>query len=529
MQSLNRRLLTAGRWALLAIVAFGFVVAVAKPIVLTASDLGRHLTNGRLFLDEGIIPTTNLFSYTHPDFPFLNHHWGSGVLFELARRFRGFVGVSVFGLCVVYLTAFLYLRTAWLHGKFWLAMAAAFLLVPVFASRAEVRPELFSYLLSAVFLWILLGVRKKSIPSWALAALPVLMVAWVNLHIYFFLGIGWMGAFFLDALFRAWRDDSGRAGHLRDAQNLFVTLLASCLVTPLNPNGWRGAVYPLLIFQNYAYAVAENQPVTRIMAQGEYPPAFFLQVGLGVLAVTWLWRLYRDWRDRSLPDVALLILTLFVSIIAWNAIRNFTIFAYVAIVSLSAAWSDLDLDVLAGRFARAIRVAVPIAILALSIAGYPKFWSITYRTIGLGVAPGIQRSTDFFKEQKLEGPIFNNYDIGGFLTYGLYPKERVFVDNRPEAYPGEFFTRDLLPMQMNDEDWTRLDARYGFNAIFFYRHDATRWGQQFMIKRIADPAWAPVYVDNFVLVIVRRTPQNAGVIERFEIPKSRFDVQPRRR
>jgi len=337
MQLSTHRLWTVGRWALLAIVALCFVVAVAKPIVLTASDLGRHLTNGTIFLDHGEIATTNLYSFTYPDFPFLNHHWGSGVLFELARRFRGFVGVSVFGLCVVYLTAFLYLRTAWLHGKFWLAMTAAALLLPVFSSRAEIRPELFSYLLSAVFLWILLGVRNRSIPSLALAALPVLMVAWVNLHIYFFLGIGWMGAFFLDALFRAWHDAPDRETHLRDARNLFFALAASCLVTPLNPNGWKGALYPLLIFQNYAYAVAENQSVSRIMAQGEYPPGFFLKIGLGVLAVTWMWRLYRDRKNQSIPDVALLILTIFVSIIAWKAIRNFTIFAYVGIVSLSAA------------------------------------------------------------------------------------------------------------------------------------------------------------------------------------------------
>lgn len=529
MRMTTQRLLSAGSWLLLGIVAFGFVIAVAKPIILTASDLGRHLTNGMLFLDHGHVATTNLYSYTHPDFPFLNHHWGSGVFFELARRFRGFVGVSVFGLCVVFLTAVLYLRIAWAHGKFWLALSAAFLLLPVFASRSEIRPELFSYLFSAIFLWILLGVRNKTIPSFALAALPILLVAWVNLHIYFFLGIGWTGAFFLDALFRAWRDGGARAAHLKDARNLFLVLLASCAVAPLNPNGWKGAVYPLLIFQNYAYAVAENQPVSRIMAQGQYPPGFFYRIALGVLTVTWMWRLYRDWRNRSLPDVALLILTLFVSIIAWKAIRNFTIFAYVGIVSLSAAWSDVDVDALMGRFAKLFRAAVPVAILVLSVALYPMFWVITYRTIGLGVAPGILRSTEFFKEQGLKGPIFNNYDIGGFLTYGLYPQERVFVDNRPEAYPGEFFLRDLLPMQMNDEDWLRVNARYGFNAIFFYRHDATRWGQSFMIRRLADPAWAPVFVDNFVIVIVRRTPENADVIARFEIPKSRFDVQPRRR
>jgi hypothetical protein len=154
----KKRLTAIGQWTLVALAAFAYVLAVTKPIILTASDLGRHLMNGKLFLDHGVILTTNEYSYTHPDFPFLNHHWGSGVLFELARRFRGFVGVSLFGLGLTLTTVVLYLRIAWLHGKLWLTLTAAAVALPMFASRSEVRPELFSYLLSGVFLWILLGI-----------------------------------------------------------------------------------------------------------------------------------------------------------------------------------------------------------------------------------------------------------------------------------------------------------------------------------------------------------------------------------
>jgi hypothetical protein len=66
-----------------------------------------------------------------------------------------------------------------------------------------------------------------------------------------------------------------------------------------------------------------------------------------------------------------------------------------------------------------------------------------------------------------------------------------------------------------------------FNAIFFYRHDATAWGQSFMIRRLADPEWAPVFVDPFILLLVRRTPENAGVIARHELPASMFEIVPR--
>ncbi len=523
----NKRVLLTGQWLLAAVIAAVFTLAVAKPIVLTASDLGRHLTNGRLFLDEGVIQTTNAYSYTYPDFPFLNHHWGSGVLFELARRAGGFTAVSLFGLGVVFLTALLYIRIAWKRGALWLAVVAAIVVLPVFGGRAEIRPELFSYLLSAVFLWILLGVRGGSrSPLW-LGALPALILLWVNLHIYFFLGIGWMGAFFVDALFRAWRDAGNRTHHLEFARNLALVIALSCLLTLLNPNGWQGAVYPLFIFKNYAYSVAENQTILRIMAQTVFPPALYALIVLAILFVSWLWRLYRDWRNRELPDVALLILTLFVSLVAWMAIRNFTIFSYVSIVSLAYAWSDLDWETLLGRRAAWLKGVGAVVALVLWVAIYPSFWVASYRTIGIGVMPGIVGSLDFFKENNLKGPIFNNYDIGGFLTYGLYPEEKVFVDNRPEAYPGEFFTGELLPMQMDDVVWHRIDNTTRFNVIFFYRHDATGWGQGFMIRRLNDPEWAPVFVDGFTLMLIRRTPENADVVAKYEIPKSKFQVKPR--
>ncbi len=525
----NKPLLLIGQWALVAIIALAFAMAVCKPIVLTASDMGRHLTNGRIFLDSGEIATTNLYSFTHPNFPFLNHHWGSGVFFELARRFRGFVGVSMFGLCLVITTVFLHLRIAWKHGSYWLALTAAFLVLPIFASRAEIRPEHFSYLFMGLFLWILMGVRGRTMPPWALAALPVLMLAWVNLHIYFFLGICWIGAFFLDALLRAWREPSERAEHLRLAAYVFGALVLSCLVTPFNPNGWQGAVYPLFIFQNYAYAVAENQTVFAIERNGAYPPGLYVRIAWAVLFISWIWRLWRDKQTERMPDWALLILSIFVAFLSWKAIRNFTIFSYVTMIAISFSWSDIDVRAQLGRWTAAARWASPAAVLAIMIAIHPGYWHSVYRTFGLGVAPNILRSLAFFKENELRGPIFNNYDIGGFLTYGLYPEERVFVDNRPEAYPGEFFTQVLLPMQLKEEDWMRFNAQYGFNVIYFYRHDATRWGQAFMARRIQDPAWAPIFVDGYVIIFARRIPDFKEVIAQYELPKSNFEIVPRNR
>ncbi|PJE69283.1 hypothetical protein COU96_00565, partial [Candidatus Shapirobacteria bacterium CG10_big_fil_rev_8_21_14_0_10_38_14] len=43
-------------------------------------DLGRHIKLGEIIWQTKKVPVMNLFSYTHPDFPTLDHHWGSQVI-----------------------------------------------------------------------------------------------------------------------------------------------------------------------------------------------------------------------------------------------------------------------------------------------------------------------------------------------------------------------------------------------------------------------------------------------------------------
>ena len=150
--------------------------------------------------------------------------------------------------------------------------------------------------------------------------------------------------------------------------------------------------------------------------------------------------------------------------------------------------------------------------------------------------PGAEDAANFFKAQNLQGPIFNNYDNGGYLVFSLNTNEqgyigpvhmslKPFVDNRPEAYPVSFFQNIYIPAQEDNAQWQQLDSQYHFNSIFFYYGDATPWGQEFLVSRVQDPNWAPVYADSYNIIFLRRdNPANAAVIKQFEIPKSRFGI-----
>src|SRR4029434_10535527 len=61
--------------------------------------------------------------------------------------------------------------------------------LPVLITRHEVRPELFSYFFSGLFLQILWGYKYGRLSFRWLFLLPILEIFWVNLHIYFFIGI----------------------------------------------------------------------------------------------------------------------------------------------------------------------------------------------------------------------------------------------------------------------------------------------------------------------------------------------------
>ena len=143
---------------------------------------------------------------------------------------------------------------------------------------------------------------------------------------------------------------------------------------------------------------------------------------------------------------------------------------------------------------------------------------------GKGVPDYVQRSAQFFKQSGLKGPVFNNYDIGGYLIYHLFPIEKVFVDNRPEAYPDTFFEDIFFPMQEKESVWSALDREYDFNVIYFFRHDRTTHAQQFLYQRVQDPDWVPVFVDDYTLILVKNRLENRVIIERFQLPRSMFSV-----
>ncbi len=485
---------------------------------LTNADLGRHLKNGEMILKGNFkVLKTNFYSYTYPDFPFLNHHWLGGVIFYLVFQLGGFLVLHLFFISLSLITFLIFFQITKKESNIQIAIILSLLLIPLIAHRKEIRPEIFSYFFSALFFWILINWRNKNISYKFLFVLPFIEILWVNIHIYFFLGPAIVGAFLAEqvVLFFKKRKNSIKL--------LGLVLLSTLIATLFNPFGINGLLRPLKIHENYGYRVLENQPVWELVKLNIKNPNFLLfeiVFLLLVLSFVLVWI-----KNKNKFSWVNLFLFVGLGAMAQIAIRNFTLFSLFALPILAInIKNSFDINQTSLRFKNWIKFC-GIIVFVFIIVNYYNFLNRPLYASGLGLAPKNNASAEFFKEQNISGPIFNNYDISGYLIYHLYSKQKVFVDNRPEAYPVKFFKDVFIPMQENDSVWEAQNKKYNFNVIFFSHRDYTPWGQEFLINRVQDDIWIPVFVDNYVIIFLKDNKLNKSIINKYKIPKNNFKIK----
>jgi hypothetical protein len=502
----------------------------SQRINLTTADIGRHLRNGEFILKGQLeVLKTNFYSYTEPNFPFLNHHWGSGVIFYLVWKVFGFVGLSLFYLLLSLVVFYLFFVISEQESSFFWASLVSLLLIPLMAARREIRPEIFTYLFTALFFFLLFNWKKEQIKQHWLYLLPVLQIIWVNTHIFFFFGPILIGLFWLEQIvsFLFNKTLNNKEKRKEKIKILGVVLLITTLVTFINPFGLRIILYPLNMLNNYGYQIVENKSVWFLENWGFRDPNLRLfEISLVVLWSSFIIVWLRNKKNFSFFYLSLAVLF---SFLGWLAIRNFTMFAFFALpiicFNLNKGLTKEEQEKLKSGFAL---LTLAFFVFLLNLATQYQRLPFQSSRFGFGLMKGVNGSANFFQQNKLKGPIFNNYDIGGYLIFHLFPQERVFTDNRPEAYSVSHFQEQYIPAQQDQKVWQQLNQQHNFNTIFFYYRDYTPWSQEFLINKVNDPQWVPIYADPYAIIFVKRNQTNQQLIEKFEIPKQNFRVIPQK-
>lgn len=439
-------------------------------------DLGRHLKLGEIILNTWHVPKVNLFSYTNPDFPFINTHWLFGVIAYFFNR-TGALQLLLIIKIIIFVTSVWLIIKIIPEDRKTLLLPLGFIFLHVLRERAELRPEIFSFLFTAITYYIL---EKR---NRLLFFLPLIQLLWINTHIYFFIGL------ILQTIYLS--------SHKTKLPAIILGL--SIVISLINPNGLTGLLYPLNVTKNYGYSIVENQTMFLLESiQFRDPNFLFVKLSAGLVGLSLIVTIFR--RQWEIKNILLAVSGV---VLALMHVRSFP---YLVFLSFPAVMQNFG-PIKKNKFIFFL-LLITCALLLLESFFYLNGSYYKYRDEGKEVKLDFVESSrgalDFLLAKDLPQPIFNNFDIGSYIIYRGYPKYSVFVDGRPEAYPAQFFTGIYIPGQSDYKNFKELEEIYEFKTVIFSHTDQTPWARSFLQNVVKDETWKIVYIDDFMIILTKK-------------------------
>lgn len=485
------------------------------------NDLGWQLATGRWVVQHHHAPPVEAFSYTaQGDFVY---PVGAGLVFYAAYLLGGYALLSWIGAAASCGSVALLLR----RGSATSA-AIAILAVPLIAWRTAPRADLFTVVLFAAFLSLLW--ENYETGHARLWLLPVLMVAWVNLHLGFSSGLGLIAMYVLVEILEAVVSAERRRAAIDRLRRASVPLACTMLATLVNPWGWN--IYRALLRQERVipqhqvfFQEWHNVPVTWSLIRDSLSlrhtgGTIYLLLGIGIVA-----GVIALFRDRAGAGIVLLAST----VPALRYARMGAVFACVVVVVGSYVLSSEVPRLFPGLTRVRVRPVLATALggLFVVLAAVRSFDLVTNRfyyagseesNFGAGLGWWFpQRAAEFIQREHLPGEVFSTYTEGGYVSWALGPERRDYIDGRGIPFGIQRIERETQLRQSPPDSpvWREEIQRYNINTVLLPIGRI----QGIHFVRLQDfchsTSWKPVYLDEVSAVFVRRSPGTETLLERF--------------
>jgi len=503
-------------------------------------DIWLHLKTGEYIVQHKTVPLGDIFSSTVSNKGWIDHSWLVQVIFYLVFHFGGADNL-IFLSALVVTFAFLFLFFSTYKGREYLTLSIGILFITILASklRFNIRPENFSVLFFSLYIFIL---KKQARKNWVFL-LPLIQLIWANSHGFFIVGPLMVGVFILaQELKRAkllpWEWSKVDLLDANSYRNLKAVFLLVCLVSFINPYGYKGALYPLwVIFNTLGKSSIFYKYIIELLPTARYFKAVSAYYLLIILSLSvFLLNLRRI-------DVVYLMFWLILLGISFRVNRNVIFFNFFAfLITTEGLINSLDIkkfnfiENLFGKGTRLLLYLLKFAIIALLIYWVAtKNYSILLKRyyifeenrtksalLGITAKGYPERAADFILEKDLPGNIFNQFNHGSYLIYRLFPKKKVFIDGRTELY-GEPFFKDYEKILTVDKDTiNNIFNKYDINTVLLSEIVADGDLPRYLFD---SPDWALVYFDENSLIFLKNTPQNKMLINRLKVDLKKFKSQ----
>jgi hypothetical protein len=467
-----------------------FVGAVQDP------DFWWHIRIGRWMVENGRLPSNDIFTYTVPGHVWTDHEYLTEVLMWLIYSGTGALGISVFFGLITYAGFYLMYRQVRRQPFVVVAMGLALAAIagaPIWGPRAQ----MITFALTCLELYWLQGYLSGR--SRNLQFFPLVMALWANLHGGWVIGFVWLGVALVAEL-AGWAWEPSNPAHRAHVRFLAIITAASTVAVLATPHGFSLYQYP---FQTVASMAQE-----RLIVEW-FSPDFhqaYLHPFEGMILL-----LFAGFALRR-PTLYDALLTLVALALALQSVRNIVLFIAATTPVLMNTYSEYWKEISKARGWRLtlpsqpIFAAITVLVLlfvalftAAHVAGETapsRQQSLTESTYPVGAADWLAAHPDVGTR------MYNQYGWGGYLAYRFYPQEnrRMFIFGEA-ALMGDDLLNEYEDIQTLRTDWKALLDKEGVDYIVYNR------GEALANVLASEPDWKLVYQDSVAVIYIRASYQ----------------------
>lgn len=442
------------------IITFLFIWAITLNEFGLDYDIWARLIIGKYFVQTGHLLKHDFLSYT-PTHTLYDHEWGSSIIFYLTQHLFDGVGLLILQTILIFLIIFFITKIVELRG---LKTTSAYNFLFYFFAlgsmnylfKTPIRCQLFSFLFFTIFLYLLELHRKEKIKEkYLIISLPLLMLVWNNLHGGCVAGIGLIILYII-----------GEFLNKKPVKTYISALLLTLLVLPINPWG-----FSYLTFLVKANSMSRSEIVEwwglfckynlHKYIKLKFLILFFTLIEFGFAIKSLVAKKYYFDKTKFLVLITTLIL----------AIQHVKLIPFLIISATCFLYDDFytmfnfitcnlfnKIALLKDSF---VYICIIIFVIGqLKTANYGQF-------VGFEKYPVL--SAEFIKINNIKGNVLSNFGLGSYLSYKLYPHNKIYMDGRYE----EVYYDEMIPLMkklfLMNPGWDELLNKYPPDIIIVER------------------------------------------------------------
>jgi len=405
-----------------------FIFALGLCYSLADWDLWARLIVGKTFFQTGTILQNDFLSYT-PTHRWLDHEWGSSVIFYFFQNHFSDMGLFALKAVMIFAIFFTIIQTIILRGvknstpyNFLFFFFTFHAMAEV--AQATVRCQLFTFFFFTLWIYTLERVRLKG-ENRLLWILPATMVIWANLHGGCFAGLGVLALYTL-----------GEFLNKKPFKKYIFTGILCSLASFINPYGFEYVKFLLM-------AATMKRPMISEW-QSSFDPSFLFKYlkFKSYLLITSLTAFLTLIKTRKIKDWTKALMLAVMFILAIRYVRHQPFFVITAAIFLYDDFYKIFNSLMAKlrkllhlenpNFVRQfIKLKETIVYLCVIVSSFALI-ARSDNLISVHYTKYPVQEMEFIKINNLRGNLFTGFHNGSYLAYKLFPQNLILMDGRYE-------------------------------------------------------------------------------------------------